>query len=235
MPLRSCKLKRNPRADGRQQPSIFVFAPSFSQTMKLRDQLAEFKESLVGMSVYPPELILPDENARLDEFLYGNFSPYFEAIAELLNLKVHPSEIESASRHEFFVCTAPIPHWSNANEVVPGLSGLEQLMGYEYPSGGSVIPTPSRSRDDDAHLMAALVLNFPNSGLELADRYDVNFLSQILQEAAVLSGSEEVNQSVGGGSPTSLAPLVKDEDFEQAKPDIANRLQDLGVTLPEDF
>ena len=145
-------------------------------------------------------------------------------------------QFDSRSRHELFICTEPVSHWRDKEAQLPGLSGVEQLLGYSYPTGessGSTFKPPSQ--DEDSYLIAGLCLNFKASGLELADRFPSNFLQKIMEDAAYLSDPE---RSKDGGSSNSLPiqePLIVDAQFEEVKEDVATELGDLGVTLPSGF
>lgn len=216
------------------QPDFYVFAPSLTQAMRIRPYLNGFKSALVGQSVYPPDLEISEPEARLDTFLFRRYRPYFQQLADLVGITIDLDLIESASRHAFFVCTKPIPHWDDPSQQIPGLSGLEQLLGLSYPESGgqSRSSAIAEEKDNDAYLMAALVLNFPNTGLELADRFDVPFLSEILKEAAILSGGEaKSTTTVVNRKPK----LVKDEQFESEKQGFAQVLAQMNVIVPPDF
>jgi hypothetical protein len=85
-------------------------------------------------------------------------------------------------------------------------------------------------------MLAALVLNFPESGLQLAKLYDSDFLNKLLKDAAYLSDPEKIKNS----GQSSLVPQLKqnyevDVDFENMKAEVQSQLAAIGVQVPEEF
>jgi hypothetical protein len=187
-----------------------VFAPSLIDSFAIKSHLNALKAALVGSSVYPPDLQSPSGH-RLDDLIYQQFRPYFQVLAHHLHILADLDALDSVSRHEFFVCTEAIPHWQEPEVMVPGLSRLEEMLGYTYPVAaiGTIASAPPPyipSGDYEAYLIAALVLNFPHAGLQMAERWDVDFLTKILKDAAYLSKPEKDREAL------PMAPTVHTVD-----------------------
>lgn len=250
-----------PESEGR--PGEWIPAPSLVESFKLRLVINDFRDAIAGLPIHPPDL--EEDGIRLDEQIFKEFRGYILAIAKLLHpfKEFHASAIrqsekkgaqaiseadellakwlgqfDSRSLHELFTCTEPVPYWKDKKTQLPGLSGIEQLLGYSYPTSdmgsGSTFKPPSE--DEDSYLIAGLCLNFRNVGLELAERFPSGFLQKIMEDAAYLSDPERGKSS--GGNSNSLPvqePLVVDAQFEEIKEGVAAELSDLGVKLPSGF
>lgn len=244
------------------RPGEWIPAPSFLDSFQLRLAVDDFRSAIAGLPIHPPDL--EEDGVRLDERLFEEFRGYILAIARLLHpfkgfyakaleesnhkggdaiawadevLGHWLLKFDSASLHRLFVCTEPVTHWRDKEAQLPGLSGVEQLLGYSYPTGessGSTFKPPSS--DEDAYLLAGLCLNFRNTGLELAQKFSSSFLQKVMEDAAYLSDPERSKD--GGSGMNSLPvnePLVVDAEFEEVKEGVAAELDDLGVKLPEGF
>ncbi len=213
---------------------------SLEGAMLIKPYLMDFKEAIGSHPVYPPDLVT-ENGQTIQDALYEEFRWYYQAIADHLIPAVKTEELDSLSRHQFFVCGEPVSHWDDPDTPIPDLSRLEKLLGYSYPEPGSKPATVSSSfeppsGDYDAYMLAALVLNFPESGLELAKLYDSDFLNKLLKDAAHLSDPEKAKNS---GQPY-LVPQFKqnydvDVDFENMKGEVQTQLVAMGVQVPEDF
>ena len=226
-----------------ERPGLRVPAPSLTEAFEIRLAIEDLKAHITGYAIYPPE----DRNSdgdRIDNFLFFKASRFFIAISRLLRpFKGQDEEailqelesLDTVERHRFFICTEPVESWLSPGVLIPGLSGLEQLLGYSYPSGASrsesaYIP----SSDPDAYLLAALLLNFRNVGLELADRFPASFLQDILQDASYLS-TPESERKIGSDNMEQYIPPPSNPEFDQKKDEIAEKMKKAGITIPEGF
>ncbi len=124
-----------------------------------------------------------------DEVLYEQHGDFYRAIGDVL--RIDPILLTNTDRHRLFICTEPIEH---DGELIPGLSLLEQLMGYEYDFSVSVVgdgPIVLTSGDDDADLIAACHLAFGENAIGFMERFSRKKLLQMLEQVANLTNREE--------------------------------------------
>lgn len=213
---------------------------SLEGSMLIKPYLMDFKAAIGSHPVYPPDLVT-ENGQTIQDALYQEFRWYYQAIADHIVPPISTEELDPLSRHQFFVCGDPVSHWDDPNTPIPDLSKLEKLLGYSYPEPGSKPTTVSSSfeppsGDYDSYMLAALVLNFPESGLQLAKLYDSDFLNKLLKDAAYLSDPEKIKNS----GQSSLVPQLKqnyevDVDFENMKAEVQSQLAAIGVQVPEEF
>lgn len=212
---------------------------SLTGKMLVKEYLMDLKEAIGSQPVYPPDLVVAD-GVTLQNGLYQDLKWYYQAIADNLSPPVNTEELDPLCRHQFFICGEPVPHWEDPNVEIPDLSNLEKLLGHSYPEPGTQITEPVStfeppSADYDAYMIAALVINFPNSGLEMADRFDSDFLNKVLKDAAHLSDPDKIDKPNVGGAVSFKQTHQVDEDFEANKEAIRLQLAAIGVSVPEDF
>lgn len=123
-----------------------------------------------------------------DESLYQEHRSLYQAIGQLLNLDM--DNLTSADRHRLLICTAPI---AMGDQLIPGLSILEQLMGYEYDFSEPVEPTEIilTSGDNDADLIAGCHLALGDNAIALMQQFSRRKLLKILEQVNNLSNREE--------------------------------------------
>jgi len=207
--------------------------------MSIKLYLLDFKEAIASRPVYPPDLE-NEYGVAIQDSLYEDFRWYYQAIADNLIPPVNADELEPLSRHQFFVCGDPVPHWEDPDTQIPDLSKLEKLLGYSYPEPGSKNLADTShfeppSGDYDSYMLAALVVNFPESGLRLAESYDTEFLNKILKDAAHLSDPDRDKKAIAAPTTNFKSNHRFDEDFEGMKDIIQKQLEAIGVQVPEDF
>lgn len=212
---------------------------SLEGAMLIKQYLIDFKEAISSRPVYPPELET-ESGMTIQDSLYADFRGYYQAIADNLIPAIDPDHLDPLSRHQFFVCGNPVSHWDEPETQIPDLSRLEKLLGYAYPEPGSKpVPTTGGfeppSGDHDAYMLAALAVNFPELGLQLAKLYDSEFINKILKDAAHLSDPDKDKRP--GQTPILQFRQNYDEDsdFEERKNVVKKRLAAMGVSTPEDF
>lgn len=205
----------------------------------VKQYLLDFKEAIASRPVYPPDL--EDElGVSIQESLYEDFRWYYQAIADNLIPSVKAEELDPLSRHQFFVCGEPVPHWEDPETQIPDLSRLEKLLGYSYPQPSSKdVAATSHfeppSGDYDAYMLAALVVNFPESGLRLAETYDTEFLNKILKDAAHLSDPDKDKKVIAAPQVQLKQDHKVDRGFEDNIEEIQKRLEAIGVLVPSEF
>ncbi|GAC1461396.1 MAG: hypothetical protein NVS2B14_10730 [Chamaesiphon sp.] len=161
---------------------FLVFPPPLSAHAKVAAYYQEFRHQLAGFKAWPPEI---------DAELYSYFSEYYQAIADTLVPKFSPSLLDPLSRHQFFVATEP-------HAGIPGLSGLEQLLGMspipvlDSEKGASPPKAELTTGNTILDVMTALSLTFKSNALPLAETYDMRSLSKMVSYASDLMRGEEV-------------------------------------------
>ncbi len=164
-----------------------IEAPTLDRASKIRAYHVELLTLVQGFDyAYLPQT---------DPILFGNFEPYYAAIASLLKPAFDVSKLTSESRHGFFIATALTTNYDEQcpddPTIVLGLSCLESLMGYSLPTFEPDNEIRLTSGDDDADLVAALQLCFKGSALEMTRRYCRQDLINILKQAQNLLRGEE--------------------------------------------
>lgn len=195
----------------------------------------ELLQGLQGRYIWP---VTADEERRL----FAEFSAYYRHLASLVAPDVDPSDLTGTSRHQFFIATESHPHPSKPEEMVRGLSGLEQLLGYSYPE--QEIKTDDLDEgagDTDLNTLAIAFLTFQHQNvLEMAHCMSSTDLSGVVGFAnRKLSEAQE--HAKGGKGDTGAEeeredPSANDDEkFTKNKPLIEMRLGELGIYKPEGF
>lgn len=110
---------------------------SLNKHKKIRSYHLELLSRLVNFPVWSPE-----EVAFL---LYDNFEIYYQKIFDVLDCGAKASEIDTIDLHLFLICTEP-----KGNR--PGLSFLEQMMGYRVEEEPSNEDNPSTTDSNDTEI-----------------------------------------------------------------------------------
>lgn len=205
-------------------------SPSLFACDRLRAYHLELHKALEGLSVWPPEV---------DEVIYPQFKQYYQKVGDLLLPRVECDRLLPTSRHAFFVCTDPIKH-PKTEQSLPGLSGLEQIMGYSYhqDSGGEEGDKSLKGTGDPTlDILTSAVLIFKAGGIALAKRYSREDLVKMCvyanelqklpddkdkQKKEIAKKFEYVNEVVE----------VDDPIFAENKVKIVEGLLRLGIPLP---
>jgi hypothetical protein len=209
--------------------------------MLIKDYLLDLKEAIADNPVHPPDLEV--DGVTIQDKLYSEFRWYYQAIADNLTPPINADDLDPFCRHRFFICGDPVPHWEDSEVKIPDLSAIDKLIGHSYPEPGR---SPSKtisgfeppSGDYDSYLFAALIVNFPENGMALAELYDSEFLNKILKDAAHLSDPDKnssSSQAIAGLPIEFKATNQMDEEFEGKKDEVVERLKAICVNVPEDF
>lgn len=125
-----------------------------------------------------------------DELLWLQHEVFYRAIGDAMGIV--PSELSAPDRHQLFIATEPIEH---QGQSLPGLSWLEQLMGYEYDLRGLTSgSSPLTSGDGDADLIAACHLILGDNAIPYMERFSRPKLLKILEQCNNLSNREEIEK-----------------------------------------
>lgn len=222
---------------------MIALAPSLHLSPLIREYHLQLLQSLHPKSedekieIWPPE--------RVAEEIYENLRPCFWKVTALLEQdfyqrwgveqKIDCDRLDPVGRHLFFVCTTPFEHPSRG--FVPGLSGLEQLMGYVYldaPSDDGQVQDHKSSTPTTGSLeLDALVdtlLIFKGRGHQLARFLSRDECIKACIQASARMQPDQQNQEVEETEPWKDHP-----DFLERKSEILAALQEIGVNPPADF
>jgi hypothetical protein len=154
-----------------------------------------------------------------DELLWAQHEVFYRAIGDAMGIV--PSELSAPDRHRLFIATEAIHH---QGQSLPGLSWLEQLMGYEYDlSGPTSGPPPLTSGDGDADLIAACHLILGDNAIPYMERFSRPKLLKILEQCNNLSNREEIEKE--RQEATDRAAFAANETA------IAAQAKAMGVTM----
>lgn len=206
------------RLERTDRSGLYVKAPIFSHPTKPDHfEVRAYHLELLSQVGQFTGFYLP----QADAVLFESFDLFYQAIANLLQPRFEARQIEPRSRHSFFIATDPVPNPLNPDELVPGLSGLETLMGYELPTPPTKeTPIHLTSGDPDADLVAAMLVTFKTSALSLMSRYCRSDLINILSQSQNLLRGDE-----------AIKALQQERDrelFEQNKDQIDAALSQMG-------
>jgi hypothetical protein len=116
-----------------------------------------------------------------DTVLFTAHEYYYQAIANHLAPSVEVKLLIPQSRHQFFVATEPTP--TPEGETMPGMSQLEQLMGFSYPKPGKGVPSlevVATTGDYCLDIEASLLLFRPDQAHWLRTAFSPTQISAII-------------------------------------------------------
>ena len=191
---------------------------------KIRSYHLELLQELSGMPVWPP-----DEAAQV---LYETFPLHYQKLTELLELEC--DRLTDESRHLLLVCTAPV---GEGESIRPGLSQIEQLMGYSLEKSsvvvvddGSFVPTTGNYVLD---VKTDLYLIFKRHAPKLWEIHSLEECALLCKQANErMKDPDEADDGKGWGKKVDV---VDDEIFLEKKEEIVLRLSAIGVIPPEEF
>lgn len=196
---------------------LLVFPPSMAKYPVVFAHYQEFRRALEGLPVWPPQV---------DTALYKKLRIYYQNIGRSLGFD--PDNVLPESRHEFFVATEPVVVPAIAPDPVPGLSGLERLLGLLYPESTEVkaekVMITSGSVDIDLTVDVALV--FKELTPWMVQRFSRETLAKMVRQGSDrLRGEEAIKE----------LQAEKDKDFtERNYGAIAAQMRLRGIPVPEE-
>lgn len=160
------------------------------------------------------------------------FKELYCAIGALMNppmseelLDVMPSDV----RHSFFIATEPVEHPA-LKQMVPGLSILEQLMGFRYEKSTEKAWVTSGDSLIDLH--ADLLICFGADGTRhLTENYGVQYLWQLVRQ---YSDRQRGEKAVEERRNEALS-AEKSAEFEENLDDYMGAVAAAGVYVPQVF
>ena len=194
-----------------------VFPPSMAKYPLIFAHYQEFRRSLEGLPVWP---------TGIDEHLYPRLRVHYQKIGRLLGFD--SDRLIPESRHEFFVATEPVVVPAIAPDPIPGLSGLERLLGLSYPeeteAKADKVMITSGSVDID--LLVDLVLLFKENAQWIYRQFPREFVAK-----AIKQGSDRLRGE------DAIKELQKQKDTEYTEQNysaIAAQMRLRGIPVPEE-
>lgn len=184
----------------------------------------ELHQAIAGHTIWPP-----DEAAQP---LYQQFQIYFQKLGALLDPPIDTDLLEPVSRHLFFVCTEP---FQEEDRLIPGLSGLSQLLGYFHSSESQLPPAEPKHTTGDAELdvLVSALLIYKDQAFQLAQLLSLNELTQVCIQGNDRMKTSEEEQIAN--TPPPEEPYVEDERFIEEREAIVENLEGLGIQIPRGF
>jgi hypothetical protein len=204
---------------------VVVFAHLVREAHAMLKIRLHEKQVQEGMKIYPFN--------EADAKIYSALGYYYEAVSRLVNPLIIVPRLTPKSRHEFFICTDPVKH-PYEDVMLPGMSGLEQLMGFNYSFGERHEPEHTTG-DINLDVLTGVVLSFKKNALPLASMLGVDDLSQMVGHANWLMTPKEERDKGKKATPTKIKAVVDDKEFQRLKPLIMERLEEFGAIVPPGF
>lgn len=182
--------------------------------------LQELRSAIGAVVVWPAE--------NVAQPIYSAYALHFRKLGAILNPPIDTDLLDPISRHHFFVCTEPVAvDWHD--KPLPGLSGLEQLMGFAH-SDPNVERTQSATTTGDAELdvLVDTLLIFKGRGYQIAQMLGVEDLCKACKQAndRMRVASEDAESTVPD------EPWEENKDYLKQKDEINSQLQKLGIQMP---
>lgn len=203
---------------------VLVFPLAIRESRKLSAYALEIRKSIAGFHIYPEEM---------DHYLFPRFRYHYLKIAQFFEFDV--DQLTQESRHHFFIATEPITY---QGQIIPGLSLLEQLLGYKYPEEGTTPPVAPQdiitTGDLALDIIADAILIFKVGGLE--NHYSLSDLAKLCKQANDrLKQAEELAKGETTGGDENLENEPLDDDFAKDRSRLYNWLINLSVNVPMEF
>lgn len=188
----------------------------------------ELLKAVQNLTVWPP----PDDFDEDSWDLYPDFSLYYQKVMSLVDTSINCDRLLPSSRHLFLVCTEPLPY---GEQMIPGLSGLEQLMGFTLPKHGEK-PQP---KDDSIPTTGDSVLDvkvdtflvFKNRATRLIEEHSLDELCRMAKQAG-----DRMAQAKGEDSDEKQVKEAEDDEwFTSKKAMFLNRLKAMKIDVPSNF
>lgn len=211
------------RLDYQDGDFVIVFPLPIQKSRRVSAYHQELRNAIAGLHVWPEEL---------DSKIYPVLKTYYKKIAHFFGF--NSDLLTQNSRHHFFIATEPIQY---KEQLIPGLSLLEKLLGYDYPKEDRVttdIECVISTGDPNLDIIADAILIFKVGGLE--NHYSLDELAKLCKQANDrLKQAEELakGETKGGDENLEFEPL--DEDFVKDQSRLYNWLTNLGVVVPTEF
>lgn len=208
-----------------------IESPSLFDCDRIRAYHLALHQALTGLNVFPA--------VEADAVLYPQFKLYYQKLGNIMNPVVDCDRLAPESRHEFFVCSEPIEH---DGRLLPGLSGLEQLMGFSYSTESSE-PPDKTTGDITLDILTSVALTFKGgAGIALAKRYSreelvkiCNYAGQLLKASTEEDDTKDKNKSLTNRVIPHAAVEADDPILVQNREEILAQLRSLNVSPPPGF
>lgn len=182
----------------------------------------ELHQAVAGQIVWPPEEVATT--------IYNAHSRYFQKVGALLTTAVDTDLLEPISRHLFFVCTDPLTH-PELKTIVPGLSQLEQLMGYGYSSGEPQPEPIHTTGNPELDVLVDSLLIFKQRALPLAQMLSLQDLSKACKQAN--DRMKASTDQADNPAPTVESPWEEPERYKSNKESIDAQIKAWNIWKPD--
>lgn len=208
-----------------------VFPITLAKHPIVRGYHLELLKAAQGLTVWPPPPDDPDEESW---DLYPNFPRHYQKLMALIDSGVDCDRVLPSSRHLFFICTEPIQQVEG--KLIPGLSGLEQLMGFSLPKPGDEAPKKDESSPTTGNVVldvkTDIYLVFKSRAPRLIEEHSLDELCRIAKQAG-----DRMQQAKEGedDSEQEIKEAEDDDWFKGKKAAILNRLKSFKIAVPSNF
>lgn len=205
---------------------LLVSPPSILDHAKIVFLQRSLLSALEGVNVWPAEVV--------GEGIFNEFYWFYHQIGDRLGF--NPEEIETESRHRFFICSDPI---ETDRGLRVGLSGLEELLSVGFsPSTDTAHSAPAfTTGENDLDIIADLLLMF--EGRVDLSLFSIQEWAAIAKQASDrrLQAQEELenNKKDKKSSLARIAPLAPppseqlDPEFEEKWAELETKLSHLSL------
>lgn len=216
-----------------------VTAPPVLRNGKLSARMVrayhrELLQAIAGRYIWP---VTKEE----ERSLFSEFSQHYRHLAEWSIPGIDPSDLTNDSRHQFFIATESHPHPNPAkDELVRGLSGIEQLLGYAYPETDPAdLEQDEGAGDSDLSTLAIALLTFEHHDiLAMAHTMSSVDLAGVVsyanrKRAEAHREAEDKDKPQAQPPEAAEDPTSADDDlFREWRGVVEERLRAIGVVLP---
>lgn len=210
------------RLDYQDGDFVIVFPLPIQKSRRVSAYHQELRNAIAGIHVWPEEL---------DAKIYPILKTYYRKIAHFFD--INSDLLTQNSRHHFFIATEPIQY---KEQLIPGLSLLEKLLGYDYPKEDFITTDIDvvSTGDPTLDVIADAILIFKVGGLE--NHYSLDELAKLCKQANDrLKQAEELAKGETKGGDENLESEPLDEDFVKDQSRLYNWLTNIGVVVPAEF
>ena len=225
---------------------VLVRAPNTYAALDINQYYLDFKREVQGKTLW---LINNDAKlAELQQTVYAVYSGRIKQLAEMLHpgLEQRCDEMALDSRHRFFVASQPIDY---ENEKLPGLSGLDRLLGYSHKN--TVIQKEHPEQEDDSAFIEQIIDSTGSHILDLIVDANLVFKGRADRLLKRHSPTEITNMLIYAGkrlkppeeqlADKMESPIYRDvelptesDGFKAKRDHVMAQLEGMGIEMPVD-
>lgn len=216
----------------------FIQEPPMSRIRYILPVQEELQFLLNGQHVWPPDLFDEGDNRTICDRLYELYWRHFEKLGKLMDPPIDIHQLTPLSRHEFFICTAPIRDPEKEDVIfAAGLSQLRKLLGHRIQMPNETVATEVEEDKFTtgsivADITSAVLLNFEGKGMELLELPLTEVSAILTRIGKVVAARDKKEDGIFQIAAMDNLPAVDEEDYEMNKSIIETKLAEWGVVLP---